>query len=215
MKLICFDLDNTLISSDKAHVLAYNKAMEKLGLKPVPFNKIARLFGMPHYQLIKKIAPKASEKEKAEIVKIHNKNYEITSKYVKAIKGVKQTLKLLKKNYKIAILSNATHKNILIGLKKAKIDYKLFNLIIGNDDVRHSKPYPDELLKASKLLHHKSDYMVGDSIYDIKAGKRAKIKTIAILSGNYSKAILKRERPYKILKSIKELPKFLEKEEDK
>lgn len=213
MKLLCFDLDNTLISSDKAHVLAYNYALDKLGFGKMPFKNLSRLFGMPHEGILKNIAQKATKKEKELLVELHNKNYKVTSKYVKAIKGIKPTLRKLKKNYKIAVVSNATHQNILIGLRRANINYRLFDLIIGNDDVRHGKPFPDEILKASKLFHHKADYIIGDSIYDIKAGKRAKVKTISILSGDYSKETLKKENPYKILKSIKDLPEFLEKEE--
>ena len=30
-ELICIDLDNTLINSERAHVLAYNAALEKNG----------------------------------------------------------------------------------------------------------------------------------------------------------------------------------------
>jgi len=32
-KLICFDMDNTLVYSDEAHILAYNESLEKIGLK--------------------------------------------------------------------------------------------------------------------------------------------------------------------------------------
>ena len=51
--------------------------------------------------------------------------------------------------------------------------------------------------------------MIGDSIFDIQAGKAAKFKTVAVLTGNDSKAKLKKEKPNYILKSIKDLPKII------
>ena len=87
----------------------------------------------------------------------------------------------------------------------------MFKILIGNDNVKHSKPYPDEILKAEKLEHHKPYFMVGDSIYDIIAGRKAKVKTIAVLTGHYSKNKLKKHHPDFILKSVNNLPSLLRK----
>ena len=212
MKLICFDLDNTLIHSDKAHVAAYNYALTKLGFKKRSFNFLVKLFGRPHEEIIKVIAPKASKKE---IRKISNLHDEIlikkTYRYAKPIKNVNKTLKKLKKNYHLAILSNAVHKNISALLKGTRINKNLFKYIIGNDDVKHSKPWPDEILKAERLEHHEADFMVGDSIYDVIAGRKAKVHTISVLTGRYSKRKLMKYKPNYILKDINYLPRLLKK----
>ena len=42
-KLICFDLDNTLIYSDKCHVLAYNYALKKENLE-IPKRNLNRFW---------------------------------------------------------------------------------------------------------------------------------------------------------------------------
>ena len=210
MKLICFDLDNTLVHSDKANVLAYNYALAKLDLRKKPYKYLVKLFGKPHYEISKIIAPKLTEREIYKLMKLHDDILvKHTYKHIKKIKNLDRTLKELKKNYHLAILSNAVHKNILASLKGARLDKKLFKLIIGNDDVKHSKPWPDEILKAERLIHHKADFMVGDSIYDIIAGKEAKVKTIAVLTGRYSKARLMKYYPDYLLKSVNEIPKLL------
>lgn len=212
MKLICFDLDNTLILSDRAHVSAYNYALTKLGLKKKPYNFLVKLFGRPHEEIIKIIAPKISKKIQENLLNLHDEILiKKTYKYSKPIKDISKTLRKLKKDYDLAILSNSIHKNILALLKGAKIDKKLFKFIIGNDDVRHSKPWPDEILKAERLEHHEANFMVGDSIYDIIAGRKAKVHTIAVLTGRYSKRKLIKYKPDFILKSINGLPKLLKK----
>ncbi|MBI2109905.1 HAD family hydrolase [Candidatus Woesearchaeota archaeon] len=210
MKLICFDLDNTLIKSDKAQAVAYNKALTRLGFRPKDSKFLASKFGRPREEIARILLPKASQQIRTKLIELHNK-YLIneTYKYAIPIKNAIQTLKELKKNYKLAILSNNTHKNILCLLKGAKINKNLFDLIIGHDQVRHSKPYPDEILKAEKLMRHKADYMVGDTIYDIIAGKKAKVPVISVTTGPHDKKKLARYRPLAILKDISYLPKFL------
>jgi phosphoglycolate phosphatase-like HAD superfamily hydrolase len=71
------------------------------------------------------------------------------------------------------------------------------------------KPAPDEIIKAEKLLKQKADYMVGDTVYDIIAARKAKVKSIGVTSGLQDYNKLKTENPHKILKSVKDLPKFL------
>ena len=73
------------------------------------------------------------------------------------------------------------------------------------------KPAPDQIIKVEKKLKIKASFMVGDTIYDILAAKRAKVKAIAVTSGLQSKSTLKKAKPYAILKSIKYLPEYLKK----
>ncbi len=215
-KLICFDLDNTLIYSDKSHFLAYNYALNYFKLKPRSFNFLTSLFGMPHQRVIEIIAPKLNEREIKKFTKVYN-DFLIKNSYqfAKAIPSVTKTLKNLNKDYDLAILSNSSHKTILALLKGAKINKNLFKFIIGHDQVKHSKPWPDEIFKAERLDNHKAEFMVGDSIYDVIAGNKANVKTIAVLTGSYSKIILKKQNPDYIIKSVKELPRLLKEINDK
>ena len=209
-KLLCLDMDNTIIYGNKAHIVAYNKAFKKNGLKPVKSKIIKKFFGVIHTKVVKNIYPKLTKKEVIKIAEDHD-NFLIkeTKKYAKPFKGVKLTLKKLKKRYKLALISNCTRKEILASLKATKIDKNLFDILIGSDQVKHPKPSSDEIMKAERLLHVNADYMVGDTVYDIRAGKRAKVKTIAVLTGNHSKKKLAKEKPFLILKSVNDLPKFI------
>ena len=205
-KLICFDMDNTIIDATKTHIIAYKKALKNYGLK-VNESKLRSLLGMEGHYLIKKLYPKLKKEEINKIMETHHKV--IIKKKQKSIKGAVKSLKKLRKEYELAIVSNCRSDEIPKILRKAKINPDIFDIKIGNDSVNHPKPFPDEILKAEKLLHLKADYIVGDSIYDIIAGKRAKVKTIAVLTGNTRILILKKYKPNKILKSVADLPKFL------
>lgn len=210
--LICFDLDSTIINSDIAHVFAYNKALKELGLPTRKPKEIYKHFGKPKEWVARDITPKGTTLELRKKLDVLKRRYLINEGFYKKAKRIPEaipTIKKLKKRYKIAILSNCGHRNIRYLLRGAGIDINLFDFIIGNNDVKHSKPYPDELFKAEKIAKEKASYMVGDSIYDVRAGKRAKVKTIAVVTGHNSLKQLQKEKPYKIIKSIKELLEVL------
>jgi len=209
-KLICLDLDNTIIRSDKAHIIAYNKAFKKNGLPKVKEALLKKKFGRVGKIILKELFPALKDREINKLIKDHN--YFLikeTKKYATIIPGAKAALKKLKKKYRIALVTNCSTITLTALLKGAGIDKKIFDIIIGYDKVLHPKPCPDEIIKAEKLLHLRATYMVGDTIYDILAGKKAKVKVIAVLTGNHTKAMLKKKKPYKIIKSIKDLPKIV------
>ena len=211
MELICFDLDDTLVKANRTHVIAFKKAFKKNMLPKKTSKEILKQFSQESSVLVQKLYPTLTKKQRETVVQDHD--YFVitqTAKYMHCFPRVKETLKKLKKKYKIAILSNAKHKEICATLQHVKIKENYFDLIIGNDDVTHPKPAPDEMIKAEQLLKIKKGYMVGDSIYDVRAGNKAGLKTIAVLTGNHSRKELKKEKPWKIIKSLKELPKILE-----
>ena len=53
--------------------------------------------------------------------------------------------------------------------------------------------------------------MIGDSIYDVRTGKKAKVNTISVLTGDFSKRQLLREKPDYILRSVADVPKLMKK----
>ena len=206
MELICFDLDNTLVKSNKIHLTAWKKAFKELNLPRKTSKEILEYFSLEGSVLVRKLFPEKSKTFRKKIVDLHDE-YVVneTAMYVKVIPGAKKILKRIKKKYKIAILSNCKHKEITAIIKAAKIHQNMFDIIIGNDEVKHPKPSPDEIQKAMKKLKIKKGYMVGDSIYDIQAGKKAGLKTVAVATGNHTKTMLKKEKPDVLLNSIAEL----------
>ena len=209
-KLICFDMDNTLVYSDKAHVEAFNRALDDFGLKKLAFMVIARHFGKPKEEVIKILSGSNDIEFINKINERHDKYlYFETKKYSKKIPGAERVLKKLRDKYYIAVLSNCSHKNIEIILSAAGYDMELFDLLIGNDDVEKPKPWPDEIVKAGNLMKVNPEFMVGDSIYDVIAAHKAKIKAVAVLTGHYTKEELEREKPFIIIKSLRGLLKII------
>ena len=207
---VCFDMDNTILNSKKTHIIAFQKAFRRNGLKKPNEKRLRSLFGITRHEIIKTLYPKLSgEKVRGVFDDIHEIMTKDTKRYVKPFNGTLKTLKKLKKKYKLGLISNSSHDEILVMLRAAKLNKKLFDVLIGNDDVGHPKPAPDEIFKAEKLMHMEVSYIIGDTTYDILAGKRACVKTIAVLTGTQPKGLLKRYKPDYIVKNITKVEKIL------
>jgi phosphoglycolate phosphatase len=103
--------------------------------------------------------------------------------FTKEYPGVRETLEKLA-GYKKAVISNkreSLSRMVLDGLGLSKH----FDIIIGSDSTPERKPSPAPVLKAlSELSVHPRDALiVGDSNYDVDAGKAAGVATVAVTYG--------------------------------
>ena len=129
--------------------------------------------------------------------------------FVRPINGVKKILRRLAFKYDLALLSNCFHDDIPAILKSAGIDIKLFKIFLGKDDVGRPKPSSSGIIKISKKLHKKVEYVVGDSVYDVMAGKKLGIKTVAVLTGNTKKSLIVKSKPDYIINSIADIDRVV------
>jgi HAD superfamily hydrolase (TIGR01509 family) len=163
----------------------------------------------------------------AEIIKFLNKKYKINENVLKmrderrkyffefvknkdiTIKGIKKTIKEIRKNYKTAIVTGSSRKSYLGSTDKEF--QKLFDSVICVDDVKKAKPAPDELLLAiHKLRLGPSEcLMVGDSIFDQIAAKKAKMNSVGVLTGYTSSKDLRKAGAKYVLESVNELDKVI------
>ncbi len=211
-KLISFDLDQTLVNTIKSHILSYLEVFKKNNLEIPSREKLRELIDGRHgKKVIYSLYPHIS-KEKAEKLRVERKP--ILRKYsylMKPIPGAKKALGILKKKYEFALVTNAAKNEVDLFLKKSKINPGIFNLILIGSRMKHPKPSPDGIIRAEHILHVKSDLHVGDSIYDVIAAKKAKAISVAVLTGQASKSVLKKYHPDFIIKDVTYLPKLLSK----
>lgn len=212
-KLICTDMDNTLLKSDNTHVKAFNLAFKKNKLKKLSAKTLKKqLTGKRVEEIINSLYPNIPSELKNNLKRDHQYFVKTrTYKYAKAMMGVKRALKRLRKKYRIIIISNCSHREILQILKGAGISKSLFSRVIGEDEVKKQKPNPEAIFKARKLMHHKPDFMIGDSILDIKAAKKAKVRVMAVPSGHCTRQELLKQKPDYVVSRFSQMPGFLRK----
>lgn len=208
--VICFDLDGTLADTFEAHVRAFNFAFQKNNLPTKTYRDIIANFGDTAEHIVAKLFPKLSDRKLPQVVRdkvdFFNKG---TFKLVKPIEGAAGALELLKEKYALALVSGSTHMEILLTLKEVKIPAKIFDVILGKGEFE-PKPSPDAVKKVEKKIGSGVEYFVGDTIYDIKTGRSAGAKTVAVLGGAEDVKMLGSENPTMIIKSVAVLPEILE-----
>lgn len=212
--LICFDLDNTLIHGNRAHLEAYKYAFAKNKLSSSSERDILKHFGLVSHMIIKKLYPSLTPKQLRRVNRDHEDAL-LTRTYalVKPIRGARECLKELKKEgYRLALVTNCNKRVLKKIMKSSGMNNTLFNAVVSYNKPLHPKPAPDEIFKAERLLNMQADYMVGDTIYDIIAAHRAGVKAIAVCTGTESRAQLQKKKPCAILRSVADLPRFLREE---
>ena len=126
--------------------------------------------------------------------------------YFKEIEGVRNALEVLCGRYKLGVITGLTRREAFTILDHFRLS-RFFQVILTLDDYVVPRPAPDCVLTAlNKLgLGAGECIYVGDTNDDVKAGKAAGVKTVAVLSGVQPKELLKKENPDFMIKSIKSI----------
>ena len=114
---------------------------------------------------------------------------------------------------RLALITSAS-KYTLRRMKKQFPDiHNKFDCIVTRNDVRYTKPSPDQILIALKKLDipNENSVVVGDFMSDIQAGKSAGTRTIGVLSefAEVSQSYIESTNPDLIISSITEIPELL------
>ena len=221
------DLDGTLVDSIEAYAEAVKQGLASIGI--TKFDKrivkaIAKNFEMnrplePLLQpIIQKIMPqKVSAMGMPPLTSNFVENYlktyyAVTATKCKPLKNVHRTLQTLSKRLPLVLITmRFISKEQAVSELKCLGFCSFFQEVVTARDIEKPKPHPDSLVKSARKLNVSLERcaIVGDSIVDVKAGKAADAKTVAVLTGLYTQEELEKEKPDLILKSINQLPKFL------
>ena len=185
IELVIFDLDGTLIDSSIDITNAINYAIEPYGVQPVTVQETISLVGEGITRLMEKVIEREGIKtDKNELTERFLEHYSAhlidnTTVY----SGVRDTFKKLN-GYKKAVISNKREALSVRTLNDLGL-LKYLDLVVGSDTTSGRKPSPVPLQYAMEKLGATPDQtvIVGDSNYDIEAGKAAGIKTVAVTYG--------------------------------
>ena len=212
-----FDLDGTLVDSVYQHVLAWQQALHAAGIE-LSVWRIHRRIGMSGGLFTEMLL----REEKAEITpdlletlqRRHGEAYAGLVQWVRPLPGAKELLAYLTDaRIPWAIATSGRMGSAKYNLQALGVD-PAQAVVITRDDVRHAKPDPDLFLAAAARLgvDIHSAAIVGDSIWDILAARRAHGLGVGLLSGGYGQDELERsgavrvyEDPADLLRHIDEV----------
>ncbi len=209
IKLIIFDLDGTLVDSSVDITNALNYAIGPYGLEKMTVTKTISLVGEGITSLISKLVGQSETDRKNDVLNRFLDYYSAhLNDFSTVYPGVRSTLEMLG-DYRRAVISNKRtdlSKRLLEGLELSAY----FDFIWGSDSVPEKKPSPVPVLEMLKKVGcgPAEAVIVGDSNFDIEAGRAAGVKTVAVSYGFRDASLLK-DADF-IIDSMTELPSRLE-----
>jgi phosphoglycolate phosphatase len=209
-------LDGTLVDSTNALEEAANIALSSIGFRQNYENigtKIARCFQRNNSaaalsNFFDKVNLSKSSRE--DFLSIFLQSfYEIAPEKTQMFPNVDETLCKLSRIFPLALV---TRRTIVKNRVKEELErlhlFRYFAIIVTSHEVKRPSPFIDAFLKAAERMHVpiRSCVVVSDSGVDIRAGKSAGAKTIAVLSGLFSEEELRKEKPDLIIRNVNYLP---------
>ncbi len=176
LKLVIFDLDGTIVDSDKTVVRILNTIRKDLELPPIKFKDISFLLSLGGEKMIHQIIE--SKKDLKKYLKIFRDRYLDDSLCnEKLFDGAINYLNYLKdKGIVMAIFTNKPKDLTNKTLKRHQIE-NFFKYVVTSDDVILKKPNPEGIHKIIKMskFSEENTIMIGDSMLDLQAANLASI----------------------------------------
>ncbi|MCB1379204.1 MAG: HAD family hydrolase [Alphaproteobacteria bacterium] len=198
-----FDLDGTLVDSVYDHVLAWHDALQEEGIE-VSVWRLHRKIGMSGGLFTKALARETGRDFNPEVLdrlrKLHAKYYGSRSGRTRPLPGAQELLAYLSaSDIPWAIATSGRMETAGAVLKILGVDPEKVT-VITRDLVRYAKPDPDLFLAAAEKLgvDIANSCVVGDSIWDMLAARRARALGIGLLSGGYGTEELERSGAYRV-----------------
>jgi HAD superfamily hydrolase (TIGR01509 family) len=197
-----FDLDGTLIDSVYQHVIAWREALTAAGID-LSVWRIHRRIGMSGglfvSALMRETGIRLSDADIDSLQQAHAREYLRLADSVKPLPGAPELLAALTEHgvrWAIATSSRLATARPALDLLGVPADTPM----VTRDMVAHAKPDPDLFLAAAALLEVEpaTAYVVGDSVWDLLAARRAQSIGIGLLSGGYGREELERAGAYRV-----------------
>jgi len=209
-----FDLDGTLVDSVYQHVLAWREALESGGIHLAVW-RIHRQIGMSGglfiNALLRETGHTVSAEEAERLQQVHTEAFSRYASQVRPLPGAEDLLAYLTDSGVPWAIATSGR------MESARLSLKLLGLnedvpVITRDLVRHAKPDPDLFLAAAEKLgvEISDSVVVGDSIWDLLAARRARALSVGLLSGGYGREELERAGAYRVYNDPADLLRHLD-----
>jgi HAD superfamily hydrolase (TIGR01509 family) len=202
MPAFLFDLDGTLIDSVYQHVLAWHEALEEMGLSLAVW-RIHRRIGMSGGLFVqalgREIGHPVTAELAAELQQKHAAAYRRHHQGLRPLPGAQELLVQLSRAGVRYAIATSGHREV------AEPSLKMLGVrpeipVITREEVKRAKPDPDLFLAAAERLQVPvaNAMVVGDSVWDLLAARRAGCLGVGVLSGGYGKEELERVGAYRV-----------------
>jgi HAD superfamily hydrolase (TIGR01509 family) len=202
------DIDGTLVDTNYQHALAWYRAFRRHGIV-LPVWRIHRHLGMGGDQLVGALTDERTERERGDRIRDTESDlYRALIDEVETMDSSRELIEELKRRENTVILASSAkdweveHYLELLGARRVADGWTT------SADVQATKPHPD-LVHAALGRAGEADpgdaAMVGDTPWDVIAADAAGVRTLAVLTGGFSRDELTEAGAVAVFESVAEL----------
>lgn len=173
MNYLIFDVDGTLIDTEKMYMLPLQKTLNENGYD-FSYADVVKVFGITSLDAVKILGvsdPEAIQKQWFAKIKDY-------TQYTTVYDGIEPVLKTLhdRSDVKMAIATSKQKDEFERDVTRLGLD-QYFDKFVFSNEIKHGKPAPDMILKGIEKLaaDPASTIYVGDTVYDLKAAHAANV----------------------------------------
>jgi pyrophosphatase PpaX len=179
---VLFDLDGTLVDSGAIILASFKHAARTVLARDVEEEQIAALVGGSNLHDQMRVLSPAHVDELVRVYREHNRPLHDE---LQAFEGVEELMETLsEQGRKLGIVTAKGRQTVDLAFGVLSLE-RYFDAVVTADMTDRHKPDPAPVLKALELLESEpaDAAFVGDSPYDIAAGKAAGVFTVAVSWG--------------------------------
>lgn len=204
--LVIFDMDGTLVDSRDDIAASVNSGLVAVGAPPRAAQEIHPLIGRPLAEILGLFLPGFPPAMVEEAARAYREDYYANCAWrsslypgvlecLDGLGGVRRAIATTKRTFQAVRVAER------LGLSSR------FDLVHGTDDIPH-KPHPAVIEQVLERLgaRREGTWMVGDTTWDLRAGRAAGVRTCAVSYGIHDAATLAAEAPDLLLDDISLLP---------
>ena len=209
-----FDLDGTLVDSVYQHVLAWREAMAGVGIELAVWTihrRIGMSGGLMANAILRETGHRVTAEEAGRLLLLHAEAYAGLADQVRPLPGARELLAYLTRaGVPWAIATSGRIDSARPTLEALGVCHDV--PVVTRDQVAHAKPDPDLFLTAAERLGVPigDSVVVGDSVWDLLAARRARALGVGLLSGGYGQDELERAGAYRVYQDPADLLRHLD-----
>ena len=179
---VLFDLDGTLIDSGEFIISSFRHATQTVLEREIPDEVLAAAVGGSNiYEQMR-----AFDEERAdELVRVYREHNAPLHDDLVAFEGIERVLDRLRaEGRQLGIVTAKRRKTVDLAFDILPLE-RYFDVVVTSEQTEHHKPHPEPVLTALDRLGSEPEEaaFVGDSPFDMGAGKAAGVFTVAVSWG--------------------------------
>jgi HAD superfamily hydrolase (TIGR01509 family) len=186
---VLFDVDGTLVDSNYQHAIAWWEALRQHG-HTVPIAAAHRAVGMGTDQLLDHLL--GTDRDPAQTEPLAAAHAALAARFrpsLTALPGAAALIRTcVRRGWQTVLASSASARELEVMRRIVDADDAI-TAATGADDVERAKPAPDVVGTALRRVDGDParSVMIGDTVWDVRAARRAGVRCIGVMSGGHSR----------------------------